>query len=125
MRGEEVRNQFHEDKGLILREVLAIDRTRLANERTLLAYVRSSLVIGASSVSVLRLFPTNQFLLVAAIVGLPIAVLLLVIGGTKFLQLQRTLARVRTERPQRSDPSDQAIRRPCSDSNRYSCGQQP
>ena len=36
---------FNPDQKVILRDYLAIERTRLANERTLLSYVRSSLTI--------------------------------------------------------------------------------
>lgn len=36
---------FKPDKEVILRDYLAIERTRLANERTLLSYIRSSLYL--------------------------------------------------------------------------------
>ena len=41
---------------LILRDELAIDRTRLANERTLLAWVRTALMLLVSGVTLLKLF---------------------------------------------------------------------
>ncbi len=43
-------------KQLILRDVLAIDRTRLANERTLLAWLRTSLMMLVSGVTLVKLF---------------------------------------------------------------------
>ena len=42
-------------KELILRDWLAIDRTKLANERTFLAYFRTSIVFLASGQSILKL----------------------------------------------------------------------
>ena len=36
---------FKPDEKVILRDYLAIERTRLANERTLLSYIRSSLYL--------------------------------------------------------------------------------
>lgn len=41
---------------LILRDVLAIDRTRLANERTLLAWLRTALMLLVSGVTLIKLF---------------------------------------------------------------------
>jgi putative membrane protein len=41
---------------LILRDVLAIDRIRLANERTLLAWLRTAIMLLVSGVTLLKLF---------------------------------------------------------------------
>ena len=41
---------------LILRDHLAIDRTRLANERTLLAWLRTALMMLVSGITLLKLF---------------------------------------------------------------------
>jgi putative membrane protein len=41
---------------LILRDELAIDRTRLANERTLLAWMRTALMLLVSGITLLKLF---------------------------------------------------------------------
>lgn len=43
-------------KDLILRDHLAIDRTELSNENTLLAYIRTSLTILIAGVSLLKFF---------------------------------------------------------------------
>ncbi|MBN1917171.1 MAG: DUF202 domain-containing protein [Verrucomicrobia bacterium] len=40
----------------ILRDRLALDRTKLANERTLLAYLRTSLVLILSGITIIKLF---------------------------------------------------------------------
>lgn len=41
---------------MILRDRLALDRTQLANERTLLAYLRTSIMMFASGVTLLKIF---------------------------------------------------------------------
>ena len=40
---------------LILRDVLAVERTRLANERTFLAYFRSSIIFLGTGLSIIQI----------------------------------------------------------------------
>lgn len=40
---------------LILRDLLAIDRTKLANERTFLSYFRSFIVIVSSGIAIIKI----------------------------------------------------------------------
>ena len=42
------------EEGLILRDILALERTRLANERTLLTYGRTSLYLVLGGVALLK-----------------------------------------------------------------------
>lgn len=44
-----------ETKTLIVRDILAIERTHLANERTFLAYFRTFIVLLSSGVAILKL----------------------------------------------------------------------
>ena len=55
--------RFRQDK-LILRDVLARDRTDLANERTVLAYFRTALMFAASGITLIRFFP-DQLAIIA------------------------------------------------------------
>jgi putative membrane protein len=48
-------------------------RTLLANERTLLAYVRTSIMLGFSGITALKIFPYDRFFLVMGIVLIPLA----------------------------------------------------
>lgn len=59
---------------LILRDHLAYDRTVLANERTLLSYLRTSIALLAAGGTLVKIFPDEK-----KMVGLGIA--LLVVGG--------------------------------------------
>lgn len=69
-----------EEQDLILREELALDRTRLANERTLLAYLRTSLALVLAGVTFLHFSNAIWFSIFGAaclVIGLfvvPIAV---------------------------------------------------
>ncbi|MEO1030476.1 MAG: DUF202 domain-containing protein [Bacteroidota bacterium] len=45
----------NQNKALIIRDWLAIERTKLANERTFLAYFRTFLVILGTGVTILKL----------------------------------------------------------------------
>ncbi|MCB1735893.1 MAG: DUF202 domain-containing protein [Gammaproteobacteria bacterium] len=74
----------HADQ-VILRDVLAIDRTRLANERTLLAWLRTALMFLVSGVTLIKLF---QDVLLMELTGYALVPCAFVIGG---LGLQRYL----------------------------------
>jgi putative membrane protein len=52
------------EEDLILRDLLAVERTRLANERTFLAYFRSSVVFLATGISIvsIHLFENVDYL---------------------------------------------------------------
>lgn len=88
-----------------LRDQLAIDRTRLANERTLLAYVRAFIGLFLAGVTFMKLFaddPVYVGIGVGSIVG---GVLLLTIGLARYLRLRRRYARLDAP-PTRVEPSD-------------------
>ena len=81
---------FKPDQEVILRDYLAIERTRLANERTLLSYVRSSLYLLLGGIAFLQLknFPDFKYL---AILSLIFSAIFLVIGIYRFALLKRSL----------------------------------
>lgn len=73
---------------LILRDYLAIERTRLANERTILAYLRTTLALAAGSVTLLHFFDTAA----ARITGwllLPVALVILAFGAVRYARVRR------------------------------------
>lgn len=84
---------FKPDEEVILRDFLAIERTRLANERTLLSYIRSSLylLLGGIAFFQLKRFPDFKYL---AIVSLIFSAIFFVIGIYRFMLLKKSLKRL-------------------------------
>jgi len=75
---------------LILRDVLAIDRTRLANERTLLAWLRTALMLLVSGVTLLKLFEGILVMEVLGAVLIPAGIFAGGLGLRRYLRT-RTL----------------------------------
>ncbi|RSK41563.1 DUF202 domain-containing protein [Mangrovimonas spongiae] len=84
---------FKPDEEVILRDYLAIERTRLANERTLLSYIRSSLylLLGGIAFFQLKKFPDFKYL---AILSLVFSAIFFVIGIYRFMLLKKSLKRL-------------------------------
>ena len=84
---------FNPGPKVILRDYLAIERTRLANERTLLSYVRSSLYLLLGSIGFYQLkeFSNFEYLALTALV---FCVVFFVIGVYRFMLLKMSLKRL-------------------------------
>lgn len=81
---------FKPDEKVILRDYLAIERTRLANERTFLSYIRSSLYLLIGSIAFFQLkdFPNFKYL---ALVSLVFSGVFFIIGVFRFRLLKKSL----------------------------------
>lgn len=55
------RNFMSKITNLILRDTLALDRTRLANQRTLLAFVRTGLYLAVTGAGIFQFSNTSRF----------------------------------------------------------------
>jgi putative membrane protein len=66
-------------------------RTMLANERTLLAYVRTSIMLAFSGITAIKIFPADPFFLVMGIILIPLA---LGVGLFGYLHFPRVRNRV-------------------------------
>ncbi len=84
---------FKPDERVILRDYLAIERTRLANERTLLSYIRSSLylLLGAIAFFQLKEFANFKYVALTALV---FSITFFIIGVYRFILLKKSLKRV-------------------------------
>jgi putative membrane protein len=71
---------------LILRDVLAIDRTRLANERTLLAWVRTAVMLLVSGMTLLKLFAGIWPLETLGAILIPVAIASVAVGLRRYFQ---------------------------------------
>ena len=83
--------QFH-DLDLGLRDVLALDRTALANERTFLAYARTAIMLLVSAVSLFKLFPHSEAATWGGIILLPLSLFMAGLGMRRYLLLRQALA---------------------------------
>ena len=72
---------------------LALMRTALANERTLLAYVRTAVTFGAGGIGLARLV-TDPTMIRVGWALVPLGLVVLGIGVVRFRQMRRLLADV-------------------------------
>tara|TARA_R110002049_G_scaffold288330_2_gene470694 strand:- start:5764 stop:6111 length:348 start_codon:yes stop_codon:yes gene_type:complete len=84
--GTTFKNQEH----IILRDFLALERTKLANERTLLSYIRASLYLLLGGIALLKLedFQQIKFL---GYTSLSLTVILLIVGVYRYNKLSHKL----------------------------------
>jgi putative membrane protein len=69
---------------LILRDRLALDRTHLANERTLLAYVRTAFMLLVAGGTAIKALPTDRVAVATGWVLIGIGALVGCFGGWRF-----------------------------------------
>lgn len=92
----EVTPAFENKKEIILRDFLALERTKLANERTLLAYLRGSIYLVLGGIAFLQLegFDSIKWL---GPVTLVLAIAFMVLGVFRFFYLKRRLKKFYSE----------------------------
>ncbi|HEX6225668.1 MAG TPA: DUF202 domain-containing protein [Chryseolinea sp.] len=78
------------NKDLVLREYLAIERTRLANETTLLAYIRTGLYFLVAGSSLGHLVD-SQFWNIAGTPVVLVGVTIMLFGIIRYLRLRRSI----------------------------------
>jgi putative membrane protein len=76
---------------LILRDHLALDRTRLANERTLLAYLRTALMLLVAGASAVKFVGKSHDVIITGWVFIGLAVVVAVLGTSRFVAMQRKI----------------------------------
>ena len=79
---------------LILRDQLAIDRTLLANERTLMSYLRSGVALFIAGVSIIH-FSHELWFTVTGFLCLPFGFFTVLFGISRFRKMDRSIAAVR------------------------------
>ena len=78
------------DTGSVLPNRLARDLTDLANERTLLGYVRTALAFFVTGLALMRFF-TEQFQILVGEVFIPLGVVVAIVGIIRFAQVRRAI----------------------------------
>lgn len=81
---------FKNNERIILRDFLAMERTTLANERTLFAYIRSSIYLSISAFAVLELKILADIQWISYL-SITISVILLVFGIARYFTLRNKL----------------------------------
>lgn len=85
-------------KDLILRDRLALLRTKLASERTLFAYIRTSLYLLTAGIGILEI-KSVEHLKIIAYVSLLFSVLLFIAGLWKYYRLNKYLRSCISQNP--------------------------
>ncbi|NOX98010.1 MAG: DUF202 domain-containing protein [Nitrospirae bacterium] len=76
---------------MILRDYLAQDRTRLANERTFLAYLRTAITFSAAGGTLIKIFPDEGYLRILGAILLVLGFCLGLLGGWRFAAVTKKL----------------------------------
>ena len=74
-------------------DLLAVERTKLANKRTLLSYIRTSFSLLIASVGIIEFFE-NSFFITVGFILMPISFTFLIIGIIRFSQSQKTIDKI-------------------------------
>lgn len=74
-------------------DLLAIERTELANKRTLLAYIRTAFSLFLASLGIIEFFE-NQYLIYLGFIFIPVAIMFLIIGIIRFKQSESKIDRI-------------------------------
>ena len=82
--------KFNPDE-LILRDHLAADRTMLANERTLLSYLRASIFLIISAITFLKVFSSEWYMIATSYFLIVLGLIIGVIGTIRFLNMKRRI----------------------------------
>lgn len=78
---------------MILRDHLAYDRTVLANERTLLSYLRTSIALFAAGGTLVKIFYDEPSMVRLGSVLLVFGLFVLIVGSIRFVQVKKRIAR--------------------------------
>ena len=76
---------------MILRDHLAVDRTKLANERTLLSYLRTSILLLATGISFIKILRGTKVFVIMGIILVPVSILVFLIGLWSFIKTKRKI----------------------------------
>jgi putative membrane protein len=86
-------SRFEKDE-LILRDELAIDRTLLSNERTLLVYLRFGVALSIAGVSIIQ-FSQEGWFWIMGLSCIPIGIVVGISGVTRYRKMYRSILRIR------------------------------
>lgn len=86
-------DDYEKKEDIILRDHLSMERTKLANERTFLSYIRTSLYLILGGIAFLGMQDLEEIKWLGYF-SLTLSMIVLFIGITRFLQLKRHLKKM-------------------------------
>lgn len=86
-------DSFENKETIILRDHLSIERTKLANERTLLSYIRTTLYLILGGIAFLGMKDLQEIKGLGYF-SLSLSVIVLIVGIVRFYQLKRHIHRL-------------------------------
>lgn len=86
-------DDYQKKEAIILRDHLSIERTKLANERTLMSYLRTSLYLVLGGIAFLGMQDLKEIRILGYLL-LSLSLIVLVVGIVRFSQLRRHLRRI-------------------------------
>jgi len=103
-------NKYYEkftDK-MILRDLLAADRTQMANERTLLAYMRTALTLFIAGVSFIQFF-SNIVIVYIGWIFIPIGVIVTATGVRRYYCMKSPLDKLKKKESDSDESKEKEI----------------
>jgi putative membrane protein len=85
--------EYQNKEDIILRDHLAIERTKLANERTLLSYIRTTLYLILGGIAFLEMKELEEIKGLGYF-SLSLSVIVLIIGILRFYQLRKYIIKL-------------------------------
>lgn len=100
--------RFTNKEEIILRDFLAMERTRLANERTFMSYIRTSLFFFTGGLTLLQ-FEDYQNIHWLAYLAVVVSIIMVIVGVVRFIILSRRLhgyyKQIKSEQDQQKEDS--------------------
>jgi putative membrane protein len=97
-------DDYQNKEEIILRDHLAVERTKLANERTLLSYIRTSLYLVLGGIAFLGMRDLEEIRTLGYF-SLSLSMIILIIGIFRFYQLKKHLKKMYKSAPKESTDS--------------------
>ena len=85
---------------LILRDELAIDRTLLANERTMMAYVRLAITLVIAGISIVH-FAMEKWFETVGFLCVPLGIVAGFVGWHRYQKMDRQIRKIRAKAGQK------------------------
>ncbi len=87
------KKRFYEEENLTLLELLSIDRTILANERTFFAYIRASLSMALAGLTFIT-FIEHKIFITIGYTFIPLSFLIIILAARRYMLVNDDLRKL-------------------------------